>query len=511
MYVCGPSFFAGGAVRTEIAPLGLVFTQQASVNPFNLQPSNLVFLSEGFTSDTGQFNRYTEGTIGSTSVSGGQMTLTHVGTQNTIITEGADLTMPQAFVSISVDQVGNAGSGYDNFGVGIVKDANNFILASIDRLNQEIRFQSKIGGANAFFNGFFKSFPSPFKLALSLVGNSIGIWLDTGSGWAVQLSYDHTSRYDFRTVGNLTGWKPGFTVATGSSSVWKVSNFKAGRFGTVGLRDMAIATNPDGSPYLSGNLATFLGTAPDHTGASYCGVFTLNLDTYAITQVGAIMVQRDGKIYPDLAACCVVNADGSQRLLISTWGNGFGGVLKILYGVLSSGNVLSGSNVVSTLSQLTLPLGVSGVGAYDPFLAYDSANSRWLLAYTITNNTSFSGNPFYAALAYSADLSSWTLIGADSAANGYEGTRLLKVNGAFYNMVGGPAGSGNSSRVYNASMTYLGALNATFSGGSSTQPHPMIFPYGEKQVLLTFDDTRYGGGSFTWGRAIIHTATRYSS
>jgi hypothetical protein len=511
MYMCGPAFFRPANLQAELGPTSLVFTQQASINPFDLQPSNLVFLSEPFTSDTGQFNRYTEATIGSTSVSGGQMTVTHAGSQNTIITEGADLTMPQAFVSINVDQAGNAASAYDNFGVGLVKDANNFLFASIDRLASIIRVQSKIAGSNGFFASSTKGFPTSFKLGLSLVANSIGVWLDTGTGWVLQVTYDHTARYDFRTVGNLTGWKAGFTVATGSSSAWKVSSFKAGRFGAVGMRDMTVATNLDGSPYITGNLATFLATAPDQSGTGYCGVFTLNLDTYAITQVGAIMVQRDGKIYNDLAASCVVNSDGSQRLLISTWGNGFGGALKVLYGALGSGNVLSGSNVVSTLSQLTLPLGASGVGAYDPFLAYDSANSRWLLAYTITNNTSFSGNPFYAALAYSSDLSSWTLIGADSAAIGYEGTKLLRVNGAFYNMAGGPAGSGNSSRIYSASMTYLGALNATFSGGTVTQPHPMVFPYGDKQVLLTFDSTPYGIASFTWGRAIVHTANRYTS
>lgn len=507
MFMQAPSFFHSG--QNSIATTSLVFTLQQTVNPFELQPSNLVFLNEPFTSDTGQLNRYTEGTQGTITIASGQATISHSGSQNDVVTEGSDLTMPQCFVSMHIDQNGNAASGYDNGGIGIAKDANNFVYASWDRLAGIVRVQSKIAGSNSFFNSSAQSFTGTYSMGMSMVGNSITVWMDTGSGWVKKAHYDHTSRYDFRTSGNLTGWKPSFTFASGSSTTWKISAFKAGRFGCVNMRDQTMVTNEDGTPYIVGGLAYFTATAPDDVGSSYCGVFTLNLSTWAIAQTGVIMIDRSSKIYPDLAAQIIVYGNGDRRLVISTWGNGFGGTLQVLHKLITTGDILSGSNVVSSMTALSLPLGGSGVGCYDPMLAYDAANSRWLMAYTITNDTNFVGNPFYGALAYSTDLSTWTLISADSAHNGYEGSKLLNIDGIYYMMVGGPAGSGNSSRVYDAAMSYLGTLNATFSGGADTQPHPMVFPSGSLQYLLTFDNTRYDT-AFSWGRVKIHTAPRYA-
>lgn len=503
--------------NSELTPIGLAFTQTNNIDYTDMLPAALVDMTENFTADTGQFTKYTESAPGTTSVSGGKMTITHTGAQNDLVTR-ADITLsiPQVWVEAQFNSV-TMGTSYDGVTVGIVKDGNNFVSCGVDRLNSIIRTQVKIGGTNSFVTSTSMTIPASFKLGMSLVGTSVCIFIDTGSGWVNKASINIVSNYDFRTIGNLTGWKPGFTAANGAgNSVWEVSNFKAGRFGAVGLRDITLVTNEDGTPYYqASDVVLFTATCADARGTdplgSYFGVFELNLTSKAIAQKSAIMVQRDGKIYNDHAGHIIRYPGGNRRLLLGTWGNGFNSTLQTLHALLTSGDILAGTNLVTTAAQITLP-GQTGVkpGAYDAMAAYDAANSRWLIAYALVTNTSFSGSPFYAALCSTTDWSSFTLIGADSANTGWEGTKLLWNNNQFWVMAGGPAGSGNSSRIYDAAtMTYRGALGAAFSGGVDTQPHPMVFPYGSKQILLSFDNTKYGTGSFTWGNVRLYEAARY--
>lgn len=502
------------SARQEIPITSLAFSQVNEIDYTDLLPAALTDMTETFASDTGQFTKYTEGTAGTTSIAGNKMTVTHSsGARNDIVVQNAQsLTVPQCWVEVQVNVTNTGGTSYDGGGVGLAKDANNFIWASLDRLNSIVRVQIKIGGTNTFLGSITQAWGTSFKLAMSMIGNSICVWADTGSGWVFKVGQDVTTQYNFQTTGNLTGWKPAFTLANGGgTSVWEFSNFKFGRFGAVGIRDMTLVTNEDGSPYFpSSDKVLFSATAVDPRGIGYAGVFELDLTARTIAQKSVIMVQRSGKTYGDLSPHIIYYANGNRRMVIGTWGNGFGGSIQTLHQLFTTGDILTGTNLV-TMTGITLP-GQSGAnpGAYDAMAVYDAANARWLIAYTLVDNTNFSGNPFYAAACYTTDWSSFTLIAKDSTHNGYEGTKLIPVGGAYFIAAGGPAGSGNSSRVYDASMNYLGPLNAVFHGGADTQPHPMAFPYGDKMLMLTFDNTKYGSGAFTWGNAEIYEAARYS-
>lgn len=284
---------------------------------------------------------------------------------------------------------------------------------------------------------------------------------------------------------------------------------KFGRHGGVGIRDMTIVTNEDGSPYLpTSNTTLFTATIPDARDQAYAGVFELNMDDYSYRQVGALMVERGGKLYNDLVPHIIYYPSGNRRVTIGTWGNGFGGSIEVLHKLETSQELLSGTKIISGMTQLNLPKSGSAPGCYDPMLVYDSGNSRWLIAYAMTQRTDFSGSPFYAAAAYSTDLTTWTSIGIDSE-TGYEGTKIVKAAGDYWIMAGGPAGMSNSSRVFDSAMTYVGPLTAVFEGSTDTQPHPMVFPYESRQVLLTFDNTKYASRDFTWGNLLVYEAARY--
>ena len=38
----------------------------------------------------------------------------------------------------------------------------------------------------------------------------------------------------------------------------------------------------------------------------------------------------------------------------------------------------------------------------------------------------------------------------------------------------------------------------------------MIFPYGNKQVMISFDDVKHGSASFTWGNFLVYEAGRFA-
>jgi hypothetical protein len=486
--------------------IGRSFAPAYDLAYFELLPSALQTLNETFPSDTG-FTKYTEGSAGTTAVASSKYTVTHVGGKNDIVVKNTiSFAAPQAWVEVTVAVTNTGGTTYDNGGVGIVKDANNFVFASMDRIANTVRLQVKIGGTNTFVGAIAQTWGTSFKLALSLVANSACVWIDTGSGWTYKLGADLTSYYDFRTTGNLTGWNPGFTLANGGgNSTWDFSAFKAGSFGGVGMRDQTLVTDEYAVPYFpSSDAILFTATANDPRGVSYCGVYAYDMITHALTQQGVIMVSRSGKTYNDLSAHIIRYSGGNRRMLIGTWGNGFGGSIQTLHQLFTSGDVLVGVNVV-TMTAITLP-GQAGAnpGAYDAMMAWDAANSQWLIAYTLVEDTTFAGNAFYPALATSAAMSSFSLVRKDSGYPGYEGTKICSVDGVYFVTAGGPAGTGTLARAYDQNFAYLGNLSLTLSGGADTQPHAMVFEYSGKLNVLSFDNTRYASAAFTWGHLRLY-------
>jgi len=378
------------------------------------------------------FTLYTENTGGTVGVASNQCTVTHgAGTYNDIVTEtSSSFTMPQVFVSIDVDQTGTGSSGYDCAGVGIVKDQNNYLLAVFDRVNNVVRLQVKVAGVNTNLGSISYTIPAaPYTMGLSLVANSACLWIYTGGAWVYKTGADVSSYYDFRTTGNLTSFKAGFIVASSAATSWKFSDFKCGRFGGVGFRDATVVTDEDGNPDITDTTALITATLPDPRGVAYFGILELDLSSDTLTQVGALMVSRDGKTYNDLDGHIIKYAT-NRKLTISTWGNGFGGDIAILYKEFTSGDILSGANVVSGMTELNLPGLSTGYGAYSPMMIY--RDSKWWICYDRTTDTTFATGHCYAALAYSTDLSSWTLQGADMAHTDYEGTRFLVANNSLW-------------------------------------------------------------------------------
>lgn len=503
----------------EIEPHRMSFGSVTSPSYFDPIPSGLNDFSNTFANTT-DFTRYTENTQGTFTVASSTAQLAHVANRNDFVALTAhSLTVPQVWVEILVSAIPDLGTvGFDTAGVCLIKDANNYCGAFFDRLNSNAFITTKVAGVVTFSGIVTKAVTAPFSIGFSLVGNSASCWHKPNGGtWTYITGADVTSLYDFRTSGNLTGWRAAFHYGNGNNAgTWQFQNFSAGRFGGVGVRDFTIVTNEDGTPYWDGNLVHFTATTADARGGGNCGLFTIDTTTNAIVQTGVLFVDRSSKLYNDLGAHIVYYSNGDRRLSLATWGNGFGGSIDVIHKLItngSQGDLLSTKdNVVASMSSLGLPLN-SKAGSYDNMLVYDSANSRWLMGYTLTSDTNFAGGVTVGgALAYSTDLSTWTLIGSDVINPGWEGAKIVRANHKYWLIVGGPVASGNNSRIYDSGMNYIGALpGATFSGGTSTLPHPMVFAMPDKRhfMLLTFDNTKYGSASFTWGQPKIMKSPRF--
>lgn len=504
---------SGNQLSANSTPAQLAFTRIYQANFADLLPAALVAFDEVFTSDSGQFRKQTEGTAHTFSVTGGQLVLTNSAgaARNDIISEGSDLTMPQVFVQIDVVTRSGSPTGYDNIGVGIVKDSNNFVFAAVDRIAGTCLIQVKIGGANTFNSSVSRALGSgPYKLGFSLIANSACMYVDAGSGWEYVTGYAiPTGTINFKST-SLTDWRAGFIQATsgaGGTASWTFDNFKSGRFGGIGIRDMSLVTNEDGTTYVEGTSPKYVylcASLSDGLGISSQGVVKMSLTDYSVTVTSIIMISRSSVKYPDLAGHIIYYGNGDRRICIATWGNGFGGVIDIWHALITGSDILNGSYLLTTLAKLNVPQPAS-YGAYDPFLVKDG--STWRLAYSLTSDTNFTGSPFYAASASSSDLSTWTDSGNDRSSKPYEGTKFVDFLGTLYILAGGAT----RGLVYDKYCNARGQIQATFDGGTRTQPHPMMFevPDEDRFLLVTFDQEKTMTGvtaSFTWGRFIVQEA-----
>lgn len=500
------------AASLAASPATAIFTNVAAMPYRTLLPPSLTGRNTGFPgSDMSTFNTTTESTPVTPTVSGGSVTVANTSGagRTNLYNHGSDIVAPQRFVSVGVTGKTASPASYDDLGVGLIKDANNYIQAFYRRTTGQAYIAIKNAGTGtqtAFVT--IGTLTGDFQLGFSIIGNKAVMWYNKGQGWTVGTSADITAQLNFKAT-TYTLWKPGFEVSTPSTgnSTWVLNNFSYGAFGGIAIRDPTIVTFVDGSPKISSGKVYLTATVAGPTAEAYWGVFTLDLTSYALDQVGVVMVNRASAVQSDLGGQIIDNNDGTFRVVTCTWGNGFGGVLAVQYGA-SSSNLLSGVNVLAGQSTVTLPSTPSLGGVYDANLI--KISSTWYMAYTSTTDTNFTTPQvdFHPVLASAPDVAgspgaTWTLVAEDPSGWYTEGTKFANIGGTIYIVAGNPI----SFRLYDGSLNYLGILKALSNGNLNTQPHAALFKSGSTYYNLTFDGYKYNSASFTWGNLYVQTAS----
>jgi hypothetical protein len=494
----------------------LPVTQSGVVNPEyqtnRLQPTELLWVNDPFTdTNPARFTQETEANLCTLGLPGSTATLTATAGVNrmSLIRESTPLEMPHTFISIRVVSRSAGANAYAAVLLGVMLDADNYIVINWNLIDGSLTLQTKIGGVINFDAATNLPIAGvPLTLGLSIVGNWATMYYLPESGgtaglWQKLGGFDLTPRIDFKAEDFSQWWGAfGFATPGTNTTILTVDDFKVGRFGGVGIRDICVVTHPDGSPFFVNDTtvavtATLAGASGGIAEASQAG-FVIDLEKKTFTQTSVIMIQRGGRIQNDHAAMLIEEDNGDQKYLVSSWGDTPSPV-QVLYRALSGTDLMVGSHVI-TATTLALPLVATDY--YDPFMI--RKDGLYYLAYTVSSGV----NAFFPALASSPDISTWTLIGSDPTAVRYEGTRILPFRGESYVLTGGQF----NMRMYDLGMNYIGIVNCISPGDGTTQPHAMIFPYGNLDTLITFDQTRWptsGGLAFSWGSIHWYGSPRY--
>lgn len=477
-----------------------------------LQPTGLLWVNDPFTdSTTGRFTTLSEATPGTIAISGGQLTISQTsgGARQNMEYEGAAIRVPQ--VCIAVDIVSKSGTAGAYFAalVGIVKDANNYICVNFDTANNNANIQYKIGASTSFSANSSVTYSAGMSIIITFVGNWVNFYKSVSGVITKIAGYDLTSKIDLKAE-DLTAWFPFFGLSNPGTNANSMvfDNFKVGRCGGVGTRDWTLVTNPDGTPYLVGSTAYFTGTLAGASGGipeASCGIFSMDLESKVITQLGVLLNSRGGKIQNDHAAH-IVKDGANQRVLISTWGDNATAYPQVQYQnipVATQDLLAAGLTYTMAGSTLTLDAYAGIVGRYDPYLIKNGAT--WYLAYVATTGVGYN---FYPALATSSDLATWAATLSDASALRFEGTKITFLGGSYYVIAGGQYGC----RVYDLTMTFKGWLGGVSPGDGTTQPHPQLVPYKTQVLWVTFDQTLFPAGTgaaFSWGALRTLSSPRY--
>ena len=228
-----------------------------------------------------------------------------------------------------------------------------------------------------------------------------------------------------------------------------VTHVRAGAFGQLGLRDVRLVSDADGTPLRDGGRLLFTATSagPGFFDAAHTSVWSLDPDGWVPEHRADLFFRRPDKpgAYGDHATHLV--RDGARWLVAtSTWGDfdGHTGRNRRTATVAvtlaeTDADLLSGRHLLDT-RPLRLPTdGLRSVGVWDPHLV--RIDGRWHVGF-VSASRFFK---FHPALAAGPSLDDLTLLGADTTRTATEGTTLApprrRVGGARQRRPHRPAGA----------------------------------------------------------------------
>lgn len=451
------------------------------------------------------------GPSGAARVTGGAMRLhgTNGGAFDTLLQAGTTTRAPYSAVQVDVARFAGDAER-DRVYAGLVRDGEHHVLAWYDHATGTAGIDLTLGGDTTTLVTAPAELPDSVRFAFGLTSTSVVALADSGSGPEplVKANLADTG-LDLRRPGALAVYRHAFGASAGSGTT-ELDRVEAGYFGQLGLRDPHLVTRADGRPYLRDGKAyfTFTNAGLGFFETAHWGVWTLDLRTYRLEQVGNLFFRRDpqGFVYGDHAGHLVLDEKrGRWIVTMSTWGDFAGDSVEINHVTVSSRrDLLHGVHVLRT-ERLPLPLAdlpSAAVGQWDPHVV--QIGGRWHVGFV--NAREFFN--FYPALARSprgADYTRLELAGADARKVETEGTVLQRFGGRWYVLASNGDASPPEIRgqypVYDLQMRQLGVLDAPHP---TNIPWPMVVPVPAsggrtRWLLVTFNGTQYDEPALGYG------------
>lgn len=263
-----------------------------------------------------------------------------------------------------------------------------------------------------------------------------------------------------------------------------------GRFGHLGVRDLHLVTEADGTPLTRDGLLflTLTHAGPGFFATAHCGVWAFDPQTYRLEHRATLWFERDGGVHGDHAVHLVRHHD---RWLIatSTWGDFDHDDVGIAWAVTDA-DLLAGEHVIAT-EPLDLADAVAGVGAWDPHLTL--IDGHWHLALVVASEF-FVFGPALLRARTPGSLSDWGLLGVAEGRTATEGTQILRLDGEWRVLASdGPDSAAPLRRrfpVFDLTMREVGTLDAPYP---TNLPWPTLVHLDDGWLMLTFDGTPSAG------------------
>ncbi|KRF34989.1 hypothetical protein [Nocardioides sp. Soil805] len=342
---------------------------------------------------------------------------------------------------------------------------------------------------------------SPTELGLTLTGTHLTAWSRERGRWVARARRDLRDDLDVGVLHDEEALASLTVELPDQPSV-------AGGFGQLGLRDLRLVSEADGTPVRDeGDLwlsATSAG--PGFFDSAHTSLWRLSPETLELRHTGDLYFRRPDHpgAYGDHATHVV--RDGDRWLVAtSTWGDFEQPTTRAdrtapsrlrvtLASVDGSVDLLRGERVLDTV-ELPLPTdGFTSVAVWDPHLLRDG--DRWLVGF-VSASRFFR---FHPALAAGPSLDDLALVAAAPDRRATEGTTLLRVDGELLVLAsdGRDGRRGERARfpVFGTDLVERGALDAPYP---TNLPWPTLAHVDGGWLMVAFNGAPAGGRLLGYG------------
>ncbi|MFN8193079.1 MAG: hypothetical protein U0R80_02220 [Nocardioidaceae bacterium] len=333
-------------------------------------------------------------------------------------------------------------------------------------------------------------------VALTLTGTWVTVWTSgDGDGWTARARAHLEGRVDPRSERFLAGLHSG---AEGSLPVRRLAT---GGFGQLGLRDVRLVSEADGTPVRRDGrlLLSATSAGPGFFDTGHTSVWSLEEDRLRLRHEADLFFRRPDRpgVFGDHATHVV--RDGAGWLVAtSTWGDFVDGRRPdASVGVTlaeTTADVTTGVHVLDT-TALALPTnGLTSAGVWDPHLV--RVDGEWLVGFV--SATRFFR--FHPAIAAGPTLRTLRLRSAATDRTATEGTTLVRLDEGWRVLAsdGRDGGPGLRERypVFDLDLRETGTLAAPYP---TNLPWPTLARSGDHWLMVTFDGRPRGGRLLGYG------------
>jgi hypothetical protein len=360
---------------------------------------------------------------------------------------------------------------------------------------------------------------APTRVGLALTGTHLSALSEERGHWVVRARVDlEELGLDVRDIAWLAGLESSWSWSGDDPA--PVCAWRAGGFGRLGLRDLRLVTERDGSPYRPDGpggpvLLTATSAGPGFFDTAHTSVWSIDPDTAELRHLSDLFFERPDAPggYGDHASHLV--RDGDRWLVAtSTWGDfdprAKGASMRITLAETDA-DLLTGRHLLPT-RELAVPTdGLASVGVWDPHLVH--TGTEWLVGF-VSARRFFDFHPAYAG---GPSLEELTLRGAVTDRTATEGTTILRHGDGWLLLASdGPDNPRGRRAQYPVfALDGVSRLGAGAPRTSTTEdeadlrqtatlraPYPTNIPWptlvppapgAGDWWLVTFDGTRYGG------------------